>query len=176
MCCCLWFFSAPPTVGYSCAVVSCYVGRGRFGGQFSRSFVDAQIHIASSPPSDTTRLPARYGQLPHHVYYNIPLWHSHPTMYVALQCVVVQLISYNVVWLQVQDDAGPVIVTQCVCDPKCEQECCKKRVTLATDTSDSEMSDENSPLIVSQPDCMGRQSQRVSQHPTTPGVGVCVCV
>ena len=54
--------------------------------------------------------------------------------------------------LQVHGDAGPVVVTECLCDPRCENGCCAVGVAIDSDGgSDSETGDENSPLLVCRP-------------------------
>lgn len=54
--------------------------------------------------------------------------------------------------LQVQEGAGPVVVTECLCDPRCEEGCCAVRIAVnSDDSSDSETADENTPLLVCHP-------------------------
>ena len=51
-----------------------------------------------------------------------------------------------------QEGAGPVVVTECLCDPRCEDGCCTVRVAIDSDgSSDSETADENTPLLVCRP-------------------------
>ena len=54
--------------------------------------------------------------------------------------------------LQVQEGTGPVVVTECLCDPRCEEGCCAVRVAIDSDDgSDSDTADEDSPLLVCRP-------------------------